>query len=68
MKREWLIQHFRILHSAFSIQRKPVAFLDVEVNPIAKDVGHIYKRIGVSKNASKVGIILIRQADLGEKN
>ena len=32
---------------------EPVAFLDVKVNPIANDVGHINNKV-LSKNASKI--------------
>lgn len=50
--------HLQFLHSAFriphsSFRKEPVAFLDVEVNPIASDVGHIINKV-VSKNASKI--------------
>lgn len=43
---------FRMQHS-----KETVAFLDVEVNHIAKNAGHINK-IGASKNAPKVGIFV----------
>lgn len=40
---------------------EPIAFLDVQVNPIVKDVGHINNKV-FPKNGSKIGIFWILQA------
>jgi hypothetical protein len=34
---------------------EPITFLDVQVNPIVKDVGHINNKV-FPKNGSKIGI------------